>query len=108
MLAELDHEMSEKEWQKRVEMVLRQAGFAVYHTLRSKGSTPGFPDIVAIGLPGTRHEGRLLAVELKVGKNKTTKAQDEWLDHFVSVGAESHVLYPRHVDELMEMMTWAR
>jgi hypothetical protein len=46
---------------------------------------PGSPDIIA-----ARH-GRKVFAELKVGKNKPTEAQQDWLHH---LGSDAYVWYP--------------
>jgi VRR-NUC domain len=49
-------------------------GWRAYHTLNSKGSEPGFPDLVLVRPP------ELLVVELKTDKGRVRPAQREWLD----------------------------
>ncbi len=89
---------NEKQWQKRVEGALRQYGFLVYHTLRSKGSTPGFPDICAV------KGERLLYVELKTEKGKLSEHQRAWLDALAAVPcAEVFVWRPSQFDEVLEV-----
>lgn len=51
---------------------LRLAGFRVYHTRMSRGSDPGFLDIVAI--KGDRY----LHIELKAQKGTESPEQKEW------------------------------
>ncbi len=86
----------EKEWQKRVEGVLRQYGWLVYHTLRSKGSTPGFPDICVV------KGERLLFIELKAQKGWLTNAQNEWMDALARVPcAECYIWRPSQFDEVL-------
>ncbi len=50
-----------------------------YHTLDSRGSAAGFPDIVA--LRGTR----MVMAELKREKGRVTDAQQAWLDDLAKV-----------------------
>jgi hypothetical protein len=64
-----------------------------YHTRRSKGSDPGFPDLVAV------RPGRLVVAELKVypatqARGRPTERQAEWLAAFALVGAEIYVWRP--------------
>lgn len=56
--------------------VFRANGFLVYHTLRSIGSEPGYPDLCAVH--PIRRE--LIFAELKMPKNQLTAAQETWLD----------------------------
>ncbi len=88
----------EKEWQKRVEDVLRQYGWLVFHTLRSKGSTPGYPDICAV------KGERLLYAELKTEKGRLSEAQNEWMDALARVPcAEVYIWRPSQFDEVLEV-----
>lgn len=48
-------------------------GWLCYFTWNSKHSPAGFPDLVMV------RGWRMVCAELKIGKNKTTPAQDEWL-----------------------------
>ena len=79
--------MREKQLQQAIVDYAKARGFMAYHTYDSRKSTPGFPDLVLI-----RRE-RLVAAELKVGKNKPTKAQLDWLEAFAGAGAETYVWY---------------
>jgi hypothetical protein len=49
-------------------------GWLVYHTLNSRGSAAGFPDLVLA------RDGDVVFAEVKIGNNKPTKAQQIWLD----------------------------
>lgn len=91
-----DFSVSEKVFQSQVEKTFRETGWKVYHTLRSKGSAPGYPDIIAIN----PRSGTLAAIELKVGDNKPTTAQVEWLEYYELTGAECYVFWPRHWKEI--------
>lgn len=93
-LRELDYAISEKEFTTRVKGIFRAAGWIVYHTLYSKGSDAGFPDLICV-----RGE-RLVAMELKAGRNKPTARQREWLAALRRAGAEAYVMWPRHEPEI--------
>ena len=77
--------MSEKQLQAAIVDYAAKTGWRAYHTYDSRKSVPGFPDLVLI-----RRE-RLVAAELKVGRNKPTRAQWDWLEAFAGTGAETCV-----------------
>ncbi len=58
--------------------------------LRAEGVKPGVPDLF---LPVARGKYHGLFVELKVGKNKTSKYQDEWLAKLTEQGYKAIVCY---------------
>jgi hypothetical protein len=78
--------VTEADFQKVVIDLAHIFGWKVAHFRPAKTSkgwrTPvaadgaGFPDLVMA------RGGDLIAVELKVGKNRTTRQQDDWLDRF--------------------------
>lgn len=53
-----------------------------------QGDGAGWPDIILVRPP------RILAVELKVGKNKTTPEQDVWLEQLSKCGIYAAVWRP--------------
>lgn len=65
---------TEKRFMQTVIDLARLRGWLVYHALDSRGSTPGFPDLVFA------RDGDVVFAELKVGKNKPTAEQQEWFD----------------------------
>ena len=80
-LAEYDRQvargMSENVWQTHVLALLRWCGFEptlTYHTLNSRGSQAGFPDLVAYRYRAGVHT--LVLVELKRQTGRTTPAQE--------------------------------
>lgn len=77
--------------------VARQVGFLVYHTLRSKGSQPGYPD-------WTLARERVIFLELKTEKNKPTDAQKKWLGALLNAGAEVYLVRPRHLEQLTRIL----
>lgn len=96
-LRELDFAISEKQFTTRVKHIFRQAGWLPYHTLRSKGSDPGFPDLVCV------RDGRVVAIELKVGRNRPTAHQRRWLEELRRAGIETYVMWPRHEPEITKI-----
>jgi hypothetical protein len=71
--------MNEREWQSAVVEFALLHGWLYYHTLDSRGSAAGFPDLVLV------RAGRLLFVELKTTQGKLTPAQSLWLDRLRDV-----------------------
>lgn len=74
--------------------VARTFGFRVYHTLRSKGSQPGYPD-------WTLARDRVIFLELKTETGKVSDAQAGWLTAINAAGVEAYVVRPRHYDEIV-------
>ena len=60
-----------------------------------QGDGKGFPDLVLVR--GTR----LIFAELKVGKNKPTPEQFEWLARLMGAGAECYIWRPEQWDEIV-------
>lgn len=98
-----DHELSEKQFTERVigtpknPGVARTFGYRVYHTLRSKGSQPGFPDWTLV-------RDRVVFLELKTETGKVSDAQSEWLYDLNAAGAEAYLVRPRHFDEIVVVL----
>lgn len=67
--------MSEARLQQQVIDLARWAGFLHYHTVDSRKSRPGFPDLVLVH---TR-TGRVVFIELKSAIGRVSDAQQEWL-----------------------------
>ena len=62
-----------KEFMPAVIALAKRCGWKVYHTHDSRGSDPGFPDLVM------KRKGRLIHAELKSAKGVVTPEQNEWL-----------------------------
>lgn len=56
---------------------------SVGRAMKQQGVKRGVPDIV---FPVAANGCRGMIIELKAGRNKTTKEQDEWIAHFASQG----------------------
>lgn len=80
---------TEKEFQARVVALAKFRGFKVYHTLNSRGSEAGFPDLVL-----ARRGSPLLLIELKTESGKLTAAQAEWITVLSFAGADVRVYRP--------------
>lgn len=79
--------------------VARQVGFLVYHTLRSKGSQPGYPD-------WTLARERVIFLELKTEAGKVSDAQKKWLGALLAAGAEVYLARPRHLEQLTRILAY--
>jgi hypothetical protein len=70
-------------------------GWTSYHTLRSRGSKPGYPDRTLV-------RDRILFVETKREKKTATLVspeQKEWLDRLSRAGGEVYLWRPSDLDE---------
>lgn len=96
--------LSESRFQARILTYAKAHGWKGYHTYDSRGSAPGFPDLV---LARGGHPGRLLFVEDKRTGGKVTPAQQEWLEilrHTVP-GVEVYVWEPQDWPEILRILT---
>jgi hypothetical protein len=66
-------ELTEKEWQAQVVQLARLYGWRVFHPLHSRGSEPGWPDLVLVRPPV------MIITELKTDGGRLRPAQREWL-----------------------------
>ena len=64
--------MTEKQFQGQVVTLAKYCGWMAYHTLDSRGSTAGFPDLVLLRPP------LLLLAELKSEKGRIRPEQKVW------------------------------
>jgi hypothetical protein len=90
--------VSEKQFQAAVVKEAKRLGWRVYHTYDSRKSEAGFVDLVLLRGP------RKMVAELKVGSNKPSAAQLNWLEWFADAGVESHVWYPTDWPKIMERL----
>src|SRR5206468_2781955 len=102
--------VTENDFLKRVLDLAKLSGFRVAHfrpamtrsgdwVTRMDGHN-GFPDLVLT------KGGRLLFCELKVGSNKLTDAQEQWLERLRQVpGVEVYVWKPQHFEQIIQTLT---
>lgn len=88
----------EKDWQQQVTRLARLEGWRVMHHLISRGTEPGWPDLVLTRPP------ELLIVELKAERGRVTPAQRTWLDDLAACGVEVHVWRPSDFDAVHERL----
>lgn len=93
------------EFLEQVAEVARFGGWLVYHTLDSRRSAPGFPDLVCLHRSSLRPIQDMVVAELKVGKRQPTQAQREWLDLFARVpGVHAYLWRPADWDEIERVL----
>lgn len=80
--------MTEADLLAGVRALARDLAWATYHTLRSKGSEPGFPDLVLI------RGSVAMFRELKTSQGALTPAQKAWLGHLEAAGLDAGVWRP--------------
>jgi len=90
--------ISEKAFMAAVIAEAKRNGWRVYHTHDSRKSEAGFPDLLLL-----RHT-RIMVAELKVGDNKPTAAQLNWLEAFGDATVEWHVWRPDQWAEIVERL----
>ena len=105
--------------QQDVKYLARMLGWKTYHTLRSEGSDPDFPDLVMArrrkfwvnGRPAKTREyqelnpiPRLIVAELKREGKNATPGQQEWLDFFKEIGAETYVWCPSDWETIQKVL----
>lgn len=89
-------DLAEEELLRFVRWTAKQHGWLVYHTHDSRGSEPGFPDIVA-----TNGE-QLLFSELKSNKGKLTMEQQQWLELLRRIpNLDVHLWRPSHMADVI-------
>jgi hypothetical protein len=93
-------ELSEAAFQRRVIDFARLTGWTVYHTLDSRGSQAGFPDLMMVH-PEQR---RILYIELKAARGHLSGPQRQWLDKLARAGAETAMWRPADWDEAVAVL----
>lgn len=75
----LHAEVREKDFMGEIVKDAGLLGWRTYHTLDSRGSAAGFPDLVLV------RRDRLVMAEVKREKGRVTAAQQGWLDDLARV-----------------------
>lgn len=99
--------LSEATWQAHIVLLARALGLLCYHTLDSRGSDRGFPDLTLLG------PGRLVLLELKRQARAAvlTTEQAAWLDGTAGLrdagnpGVEVYLARPLDRDALVASLT---
>lgn len=101
---------TEREFTQMVIHLAQMRGWMVHHdrpamNKRGRWATwtegqTGFPDLLL-----AHPDGRVIAAELKVGRNKPTRQQEDWLAALNAAGVEAHVWRPRDWNRIQLLLT---
>ncbi len=87
--------ISERDFMAQVIQLARLHHWRVHHIHDSrKSSGSGWPDLSML------RDGRYVAAELKVGSNRPTAAQREWLEALGKCGLETFLWRPSDFEEI--------
>lgn len=84
--------MSENELLEQVRTLAHQLGWRLYHTRDSRGSYPGFPDLVLV-------RDRVLFRELKSQRGAHSQEQKHWISQLHQAGADVGTWRPQDLIE---------
>ncbi len=91
-------DLTEKEWERQAIGLAKTLGWHCYHTLRSKGSQPGYPDWTLV-------RDRVVFLELKREDGRLTDAQRVWLKALALVeGIEAYCWWPSDWAEIERIL----
>ena len=94
----------EKEWDAQLfgseKGLAPMLGWTSYHTLRSKGSQPGYPDRTLV-------RERIIFAELKTDSGRPTAEQRDWLDRLARAGGEVYLWRPRDLPDIGRLLSGA-
>lgn len=95
-------ELLEKDWDAQLFAsrtgLASRLGWRSYHTLRSKGSQPGFPDRLLA-------RDRLIYAELKTTAGRLSALQRGWLDLLAYAGGEVYLWRPDDLEEIGRVLS---
>lgn len=94
-------DLTEKDWDRQLRQLTDTLGWARYHTLRSKGSTAGYPDLTLV-------RERVVWIELKTERGKLTAPQKDWLRRLHTAGCEAYVARPSDLETLAVVLAVRR
>jgi len=80
--------MTEDQLLRAVRSHASQLGWRTMHQLHSRGTEPGWPDLVLV------RKGRLLIRELKTIRGRLTPTQVGWLNDLTAAGVDAGVWRP--------------
>jgi hypothetical protein len=98
--------MSEGALLDAIRKLAKMAGgrWMTYHTRFSRGSEPGWPDLVLLSV----RQHRLIVAELKREGEQPTAAQELWLGALAAVGIEVAVWRPSDLPEIAAVLRGRR
>lgn len=96
--ATVAHSLSEKDLQQQVLDLATLYGWRHFHVRDSRGSDPGWPDLVLLRPP------KLLIVELKRETGRLSVAQSDWLRLLDMCGVDVRVWRPSSWPEIEETL----
>jgi thiol:disulfide interchange protein len=91
--------ITEKQFMAQVLRLAHLCHWRTYHTHDSRRSVAGFPDLVLLRGP------RVVVAELKVGRNRPTPAQVEWLESWRAAGVPAYLWTPAEWGEIEAVLT---
>lgn len=94
----IDQTISEAEFQRQVTELARLRGWAYYHTVDSKRSHKGFPDLVLV-------KNRIIYAELKTRLGRVKEEQRSWLDMLQRAGAEVYLWRPIDLPDIANILS---
>lgn len=90
---------NETDFRESIQGFAKLFGWMYYHTHDSRRSPEGFPDLVLVKPP------RFIVAECKVGDNKPTQQQEDWLSASAACpGVETYLWYPDDWDEIERVL----
>ena len=90
---------AEADLQRQVIALAESHGWLVYHTHNSRGSQPGFPDLVMA------RGQRVIFAELKSNLGRVRPEQQQWLDTLLAAGQEAYLWRPRDWPTIQDELT---
>lgn len=90
--------LTEKQFQAHVLQLASLYGWLVFHPYDSRRSAAGFPDLTLV------RGGKLLFVELKTDRGRSTPDQRLWLDALRATGADARLWRPKDFAEIEETL----
>lgn len=91
-------DLSEAQWQSQVIQLAKLRGWAYYHTVDSRKSNRGFPDLVLV-------RERVVYAELKQEKGRVRPEQKDWFDLLTLAGQEVYLWRPSDLEMVDKVLS---